>query len=478
MVRGVSAAGALTLVAVVTLGATLGIATPASAGPIRPLAGVCQPKVRLDNPLQEKPWALRRLQPERVWSLTRGAGVTVAVIDAGVSKDHPLLADKVLPGADLLNGADNGACDESPKGHGTLVGAIIAARDGKEPLYYGMAPDAMILPFRVLPDSEKTNDQQAPERIAQAIRSAVDQQARVINLSLTTGNSEVVTSAVKYAQAHDVVLVAASGNESENRTSNGPNYPAAFPGVIAVGGIDQDGKHVKSSTTGAYVDVAAPGLEIVGPAPSGGGFGVLHEGGTSFAAPYVAGLAALIRAYYPTMTAPEVARRISETADHPAEGWNSEVGYGVINPYRAVTAMLPDASAKAARPVDTKGMPSMASPEDPMHRTRTIALIITGIGMVLALAIVLLRAAVRLGKSRNWRPGRRADGEGVPQPAAAEADAGKGSSANRVISPAVRRNPGAQQAAGGGHAAGRAGVPPVKARLAGNAVPPAAQRRR
>jgi membrane-anchored mycosin MYCP len=102
--------------------------------------------------------------------------------------------------------------------------------------------------------------------------------------------------------------------------------------VIAVAGVDAKDAHVTSSSVGDYVDVAAPGVNIAGPAPEGGGYVFTAQGGTSFAAAYVSGVAALIRAYNPAMPPDEVARRITQTADHPAGLWNPEVGSGVVDP--------------------------------------------------------------------------------------------------------------------------------------------------
>src|SRR5262245_35161479 len=314
------------------------VGVPGAAVPARAAArlAACGPVVT--EPLAEPPWPLARLRPDLAWPLARGAGVTVAVVDSGVSGSHASLSGKVLPGLDLVpGGGGSGQCDES--GHGTLIGGIIAARDVVSAgfVFHGVAPEASIVPIRVLRDEKRSFDDDLPGRIATAVRWAVDSgHAGVINLSLTTTPTPALASAIAYAIGNGVVVVAAAGNQGDASQPGQPVYPAGYDGVIAVAGVDEKDGHVSTSDVGSYVDIAAPGVRIAGPAPNGGGFVFAPDGGTSFAAAYVSGVAALIRSYDPRLTPAQVTQRITSTADHPGQMWDPEVGYGVIDPARAV----------------------------------------------------------------------------------------------------------------------------------------------
>ncbi|MFI7604948.1 type VII secretion-associated serine protease mycosin [Micromonospora sp. NPDC049366] len=380
--------GALT----VLLGPVLVPPTPALAAPTCGPAGVAPPT--------ETSWALRRLEPSSAWRLSRGAGVTVAVIDSGVSAIHPVLKGQVREGRDF-NGlpARQGQCDEA--GHGTIVAGIIAGRDGTGAPFSGIAPDARILPIRVLPDAETRQDEGLPRQIADAIRWAVDHGADVINLSLVTLHRPELASAVDYALRKQVVLVAAAGNRREQRPDQ-PAYPARYPGVIAVAGMDEEGGHVDSSVSGDYVDIAAPGLNIVGPAPGGSGYLNMEAGGTSFAAAYVSGVVALIRAAHPDLTPEQVAERLTRTADNPPEGHNAEIGYGMVNPYRAVATLL--GTRKDPPPA---AIAAPAPRQDPLGWQRTVAVWVAVVGALLAAVLLAVKPILTRGRRRAWRPGRR-----------------------------------------------------------------------
>ncbi|MEU8259214.1 type VII secretion-associated serine protease mycosin [Micromonospora sp. NPDC048999] len=376
------------------LGVGLAAPTPAVAAPRCGPAGNPAPT--------ERPWALDRLDPAAAWRVTRGAGVTVAVIDSGVSPSHPLLRGRVLDGADFNHLVQfNGQCDLV--GHGTLIAGIIAGREGTDTPYSGIAPEAKILPVRVLADNQRTFDESIPAQIGAAISWAADHGADVINLSLVTLDDPALKEAVDHALDKGVIVVAAAGNRQENQQDQ-PAYPAAYPGVIAVAGIDDKGEHVGSSVTGSYVDVAAPGLNIVGPAPGGSGYLYEAEGGTSFATAYVSGVAALVRAAHPGLTPKEVAYRLTRTADNPPDGHNAEVGYGMVNPYRAVTSLL---GTRTDPPL--AAMPTPSAPADPLGWQRTVAIWAAAVGGLLAATLLVARPVLALGRRRGWRPGRRSE---------------------------------------------------------------------
>lgn len=383
-----------------TVAALLGTAvvppTPAAAAPSCGPSGQAAPT--------ETHWSLRRLDPASAWRLSRGENVTVAVIDSGVSATHPLLKGQVLEGRDF-NGLpqERGRCDLA--GHGTIVAGIIAGREGTGAPFSGIAPRAKILPVRVLPDGRRTNDEALPGEIARAIVWAVDNDADVINLSLVTLPRPELADAIEYALEKGVVVVAAAGNREEQQQRDQAAYPASYPGVIAVAGVDEQGGHVGSSVSGAYVDVAAPGLNIVGPAPRGEGWRAEPQGGTSFAAAYVSGVAALVRSAHPELTPEEVTQRITRTADNPPDGHNAELGYGVVNPYRAVSSLL---GTRTDPPLGAMAAP--VPPRDPLGWQRAVAVWVAVVGALLAGVLLAAKPILVRGRRRGWRPGRRPSG--------------------------------------------------------------------
>jgi type VII secretion-associated serine protease mycosin len=345
--------------------------------------------------LDYQPWAVKRIAAYRAWPISQGSGVTVAVLDSGVNAQHRQLAGRVEAGVDLVRGT--GTADTDCNGHGSMVAGIIAGKRVDGSGFYGVAPEATILPIRIAEDTEKFDN--GSPRIAAAIRYAVDHDATVINMSLTTDDSPQLRSAVAYAHQHDVVLVAATGNAGHDT----PTYPASYPDVIAVGGIDSSGDHDSESETGDWVDLAAPSTKIVAPAGTGSGYGTNH--GTSFAAPVVAGTAALIRSYRPDLTPDQVATRLEATADHPVDGHDDQVGYGVVNPYRAVTQVLGEPNTAATT---TGGvLPAAASRTGAADPVRTAALWAAVGLLAVVLALLLLAVVVPAGRRRGWRPGLR-----------------------------------------------------------------------
>jgi len=396
--------------------------------------------------MTETPWPLQQMRPDLAWPISEGAGITVAVIDSGVSTTHPALAGKVLQGRDFLVPSTRGQCDEAA--HGTLVAGVIAGRKPEGSVFTGIAPKATILPIRVLEKTGKEPGATAGAHIVSAIDWAADNDVDVINLSLTTDPTPALERAIKDALDHGVVVVAAAGNDGGSNGTEQIAYPAAYDGVIAVAGIDKEGHHVATSTSGAYVDVAAPGAEVDGPMPQGGGYARFKDGGTSFAAAYVSGLAALIRSADPKLTPAQVLERITTTADHPPEGRNNQVGYGVINPYRALTAI-----AGATKPSPApQALASVILPKDPMGNTRVIATWTATTLAGLALVIALVAAVLR----RTRRRGLPADAPAAALPAGRTANARGGQpSTAQVTAPKVRGRGGAPARAMAGSTSGQ-----------------------
>ncbi|MEV6341778.1 type VII secretion-associated serine protease mycosin [Actinoplanes sp. NPDC051851] len=319
-----------------TLNGPLG--TPVTAQPVAELGLATADTVRADQ------WQVGALDLADAWTYADGSGVIVAVIDSGVDATHVDLAGQVLPGLDLVDPAGTG--DTDPVGHGTTVSGIIAGRNDDNAGVVGIAPKAKILPVRVLDDQNRYDDAMI---VARALRWAVDNGARVVNLSLGGGGSSpALAAALDYAFAKDVVVVACTGNVNASSTDRKVWYPAREPGVIAVAGTERDDSTLWSgSITGRETVVSAPATDLVGARP--GGYWKVQ--GTSFASPMVAGTAALIRSRWPDMPAGEVVNRIIKTAtDLGAPGRDAQFGYGLINPVQALTASVP---AVQNNPLDT-----------------------------------------------------------------------------------------------------------------------------
>ncbi len=333
--------GAAALAGFLAFGLSTGPAHAAPAADPNPLVG---------DAVRDEQWHLKTLNVPGAWVYANGAGVTVAVIDSGVDATHPDLQGQVLPGLDLVDPKGNG--DTDLVGHGTTVAAIIAGRGDDSAGVIGIAPKAKILPVRVLNEENRYNDAII---VAKGVRWAVDHGARVINLSLGgNGSSPALAAALDYAFAKDVVVVACTGNVSASSTDD-VWYPAREPGVIAVAGMERDGDVLWSgSITGKETVVTAPATDLVGARP--GGYWKVQ--GTSFAAPMVAGTAALIRSRWPSMPAGEVINRIIKTAkDRGAPGRDPVYGFGLVDPTGALTAQVP---AVFDNPLDTSPSPGIA----------------------------------------------------------------------------------------------------------------------
>lgn len=359
--------------------------------PLRQQSDGCVPAS--DVRIRDVPWAQRRLTPERVWPLTRGAGQVVAVIDSGVAR-VPQLAGGRRDQVEIIGGQTG--VDDCP-GHGTFVAGLIAARPARDTGFSGVAPASTILPIR----QTRNGRDGTADGLAKAIRVAADQGADIINVSSASlFPDDTLRRAVEYATSKDVLIVAAVANELGN--GNAHPYPAAYPQVLAVGAIGSDGAAADFSGAGEFVDLVAPGSSIVSVGPRGGGH--LTATGTSYAAPLVAGAAALVRAYHPQLTAAQVKHRLQVTADPPSSTVpDPRLGWGVVNPYAAVTSILPNeaGATPAVAPPATVSGPTWPSGGLPGRRS---AFIITVVATVLVAVVVVARAVVPRGRRRCWRP--------------------------------------------------------------------------
>ncbi|MEU4677562.1 type VII secretion-associated serine protease mycosin [Micromonospora sp. NPDC023737] len=352
------------------------------------------------------PWPQQRYVPERLAPLATGEGVTVAVVDSGVDREHDQLTGRVLDGTDLLDEGGDGTRDCA--GHGTGVASLIAAAPRPGVAFRGLAPGARILPVRVseqqVVEGRESGRTVGAGEFARAIRWAVDHGADVLNLSVVLYTDDpAVRAAVDYALKRDVVVVAAAGNLHE--AGDPPPYPAAYDGVLGVGAIGADGSRAPFSQTGPYVDLVAPGSDVLTAAP---GRGHHRAEGTSYAAPFVAATAALLREYQPRLSAAQVAQRIVASTDPAPDGG---YGAGVLNPYRAVTETT-GGPAAGPRPVaalaDDRADPArqaqQARREVARDRALAVAAALGGAAAVVALLAYLLPRGAR----RRWRPADRA----------------------------------------------------------------------
>ena len=277
--------------------------------------------------IRDQQWHLDYLDVSEAHRYSQGEGVIVAVVDSGVTP-HPDLRRNLLRGTDIISGGDGkGQHDQS--GHGTAMAGVIAANGGA----LGIAPKAKILPVYVPIPKDGQGD---PDRTGAGVEWAIAQGADVINLSRGGYSAPRLRDAIEKAIANDIVVVASAGN------TPGPNYvdyPAAYPGVVAVSGIDRNGRHAKISVSGEEVTIAAPSDDIWSINANGG----YRTGtGTSDSAAIVSGAAALIRSRYPDLTAEEVIHRLTATAtDKGPPGHDPEYGHGIVNLVAALTADVP-----------------------------------------------------------------------------------------------------------------------------------------
>jgi len=245
-----------------------------------------------NDPDYDKQWNLRSINVESAWDETKGSGVTVAVIDTGISEVPDLKATKFVKGYDFVNDRIDASDDA---GHGTHVAGTIAQSTNNNYGVAGIAYEASLMPLKVLGASGGGT----VADIAEAIRYAADNGADVINMSLGgAGESQLMEDAINYAHQKGVVVIAAAGNSNQNSAS----YPARYPHVIGVAALDSVGVKAPYSNFGAGVDISAPGGSEAGKIvqetidPESGQS--IFEGyqGTSMAAPHVAGVAALVKA--------------------------------------------------------------------------------------------------------------------------------------------------------------------------------------
>jgi subtilisin family serine protease len=250
----------------------------------------------------------------------------------------------------------------------------------------GIAPAAKLLPVKVSNATENGGSL----TIAKGIDWASKQGAGVINVSSATGPSIELKDAVERAVAADFVIVAGAGNRPRMVTFG---YPAAVPGVLAVGAVDRSGKHAAISMPGAAVQICAPGMDITSTEPKDT---YAKFDGTSPATAIVSGAAALVRSRFPELSAKEVIHRLTATADDIGEpGRDDECGFGILNIVKALTADVPPLAGSTGTPSPSSAAPAASDDGDVAGpggepAGNSVPLIATGIGAVLVLVCALI----------------------------------------------------------------------------------------
>lgn len=303
-------------------------------------------------------YALQMLDAEEAWQYSQGENVVISVIDSGVDIDHKDLKNQVVEGYDAFSDQSGSRAGDASRlnyvmdayKHGTHVAGIIAAEANNKFSIAGIAPKAKIMPVKIFPDIDdyfqtyrQTSDGSQVTTSAimsDAIVWSVDHGANIINMSLIMNYaSATVERAVQYALDHNVTVVVAAGNQRE--IDNARNALAAIDGVIAVGAVDQSKAITPFSNSGDYISVVAPGEDIISTIPAFFSSDATRSmSGTSMAAPYVAGVAALLKSRFGDQATPAwIKARLENTAeDLGAPGWDELYGNGLIDAHRALIA--------------------------------------------------------------------------------------------------------------------------------------------
>lgn len=326
-------------------------------------------------------WHLTFLNVAFAHQITHGEGVLVGLTDTGVDVQHPDLNGIVNDGIEFGQ-SGNGRLDSD--GHGSAMAGLIAGHghgSGGESGVLGLAPKARLLSARTV----RSGFGGAPRDLGLGITWATEHGAKVICIAAGTSPDPTVESSIAAAIKADVVVVAAVGNAPNTKEVA---YPARLPGVLAVGGVDRQGNHAAVSVIGKEVAIVAPAVDVV----SADAFGGYQQGtGTSEATAIVAGAAALVRAKYPSLTAPEVVRRLTETAtDKGPPGRDPQYGFGVLDLVKALTADVapPSSAVPSALQSSPAGKKSNKAPVSVIVGTIALAMVVVGV-------LVAIRASRR-----------------------------------------------------------------------------------
>ena len=359
-------------------------------------------------------WVLNMLDAEAAWSVTRGAGVTVAVIDSGVNPYVSDLSGSVITGPDYT-GVSTRPSSQEWGVHGTWMASLIAGHghDGGFSGVIGIAPAARILSIRVIPDRadphyrkyERERETVIQQSLVDGIKYAVTHGAKVISMSIGySAPSGTVRAELQDAYDHGVVVIASAGNSGDPATSRDQtgapeSFPANYPGVISVGAVNPDGAVAPFSSDNLSVQVAAPGVSVPAQGRDGQYWWV---SGTSPACALVAGVAALIKAKYPRLAPDLVASALtSTTTDRPASGYDSQVGFGIVD---ASAALAKAGELAGVRPA-AAGIKAAARyhgvlPQEPVRPRGSGQLVLFGL-LALASLVLIAAAGTRLAILRR-----------------------------------------------------------------------------
>jgi subtilisin family serine protease len=298
---------------------------------------------------EDQRWVLEKLRVEEAWKVTKGAGITVALVDSGVDGEVAELRGRVISGPNM------GPVEfdrESPGAglHGTAMASLIAGAGNGEGGLLGIVPEARILSLPLIIERNEGEGPSLPEEnlrsqndspLARAIRYATNNGAKVVSMSLGAyGAQRSEREAISYALSRGVVLIAAVGNDGgseyamQNATSYW-NFPAGYSGVVGVGAVDAQSRPAMFSSDNLSVLVSAPGVDVPVVMP-GGDYGVSE--GTSSATALVAGVAALIKSKYPDISPQMVSQALtSTTTSAPTARYDDHIGFGVVDAGAALT---------------------------------------------------------------------------------------------------------------------------------------------
>ncbi|MFI0410735.1 S8 family serine peptidase [Actinomadura sp. 3N508] len=363
------------------------------------------------NPLPQEWWFESWGVQSHLWPITKGNGVTVAVIDTGVQANLPELQGVVVPGANAEDGTGDGKqdLDRFGSGHGTAMASLIAAQ-GSGTGMLGVAPEAKILPIYA----------HSNPGYGKGIRLAADRGAQVINLSQAIAGPcpRDLQESIAYALGKDAVVVAGAGNDGNG--ANSSNSPANCKGVLSVGAVDPKFNPWEKTQRQSYVTVAAPGENTLAVF----GDGKIHYGGgTSAATALTSGAIALIRAKHPDMKNREVVRQLIASAKDIAEkGRDNRTGYGIIRPYRPLAGQAPTGTAnpvfeefdswmKTNHPEGSKSAPQPGNHEAGLA---PIPIVLAGILVVAAIGGVIWFVISRRKRSGPPPPPFMGPGPGAP----------------------------------------------------------------
>lgn len=351
-----------------------------------------------------KPWEISYANTRASSGRATGAGVTVAIIDTGIEGGDRQLAKKVVGGQDFTNSGGQYKVDVD--GHGSMVASIIAAQPSDRDGMVGIAPGVNLLIYREAGCNVTGGNDEAT--LAKAINAAVTAGAQVINISQDgyTANA-ALRAAVLNAYQKNVLIVASAGNYGDSQAKDGNTnygvnpvmYPASYaPYLLAVGAAAQDGSVAGFSETGRYVGVTAPGVNVGGIFPDGK---VWYDNGTSFAAPYVAGVAALLIEKHPSWQVGTLIRVLEATASGNGH-WNPSQGWGEVDAGAALSAdpdnltglfgAGPNADGPAAAKPEQRGMAMIpivnSAPARTVVSQRKGAYIALGTAIVIVIVII------------------------------------------------------------------------------------------